>query len=131
MNRNERLCRRFAEIIGGTPGVAGGKCVATILRNRVKTTILKKRFRVTSSFSFESLSAATGRALCLGRVALLQKETDRFISSLVNQGIIVSSIHNEWQFEHPRLIYVNIEAVQNPLVFARKVRRALNLLETR
>jgi len=83
---------------------------------------------VISSFSFESLNAATGRALCLGRVALLQTETDRFIASLLKQSIIVSSIHNEWLFERPRLIYVNIEAVQNPLIFARKVRRALNLL---
>lgn len=128
MSRNERICGRFAKIIGGTPGFAGGKCVATISRNRVKATILKKRFMLTSSFSFESLNAVTGRALCLGRVALLQKETDRFIASLLKQDIIVSSIHNEWLFERPRLIYVNIEAVQTPLIFARKVRRALDLL---
>ncbi|WP_442956034.1 DUF1259 domain-containing protein [Paenibacillus sp. MMO-177] len=128
MSHNERLCRRFAEIIGGTPGFAGGKCVTTISRNRVKATILRKRFMVTSSFSFESLNAATGKALCLGRVALLQEETERFIASLIKQGIIVSSIHNEWLFDRPRLIYVNIEAVKNPLIFARKVRRALNLL---
>ncbi|ETT66737.1 hypothetical protein C172_06584 [Paenibacillus sp. FSL H8-457] len=58
----------------------------------------------------------------------MQKETDRFIASLLKQGIIVSSIHNEWLFERPRLIYVNIEAVQKPLIFARKIRRALDLL---
>jgi hypothetical protein len=121
------LCRQFANIIGGQPGFAGGKCVATIMRN-IRATILGKRFQVTSSFSFESKNNKTGRALCLGRIALLQREVDRFVSAIRNQGITVSSVHHEWLFDQPRLIYVNIEAVEKPLVFARKVRRALNQL---
>jgi hypothetical protein len=103
--RNDFLCQQFARIIGGQPGFAGGK-----------------------SFSFESLNSRTGRALCLGRVALLQREVNRFISVIRNQGITVSSVHSEWLFDRPNLIYVNIEAVEKPLVFARKVRRALNVI---
>lgn len=122
------LCRKFARIIDGQPGFAGGKCVATISRNQLNSTILGKRFRVTSSFSFESRNRATGKALCLGRVALLQRETQGFISALRKQGIIVSSVRNEWLFERPRLIYINMEAVENPLIFARKVRKALNII---
>lgn len=124
--QDELLCRRFAQIIGGQPGFAGGKCVATIVRNRLRVTILGKRFVVTSSFSFESRDNRTGRALCLGRVALVQSEVSRFIIAIRNQGIIVSSVHNEWLFDRPNLIYVNIETVERPLVFARKVRRALD-----
>jgi hypothetical protein len=125
--QDESLCRQFAKIIGAQSGFAGGKCVATIMRDQIRATILGKRFGVTSSFSFESKNKS-GRALCLGRVALLQKEVDRFISVIRNQGIRVSSVHNEWLFDHPRLIYINIEAVEKPLVFARKVRRGLNVL---
>jgi hypothetical protein len=121
--RNDLLCQQFARIIGGQPGFAGGKCVATINRNQIRATILGKRFGVTTSFSFESLNSRTGRALCLGRVVLLQREVNRFISFIRNQGIKVSSVHNEWLFDRPNLIYVNIEAVEKPLVFARKVRR--------
>jgi hypothetical protein len=80
---------------------------------------------VTSSFSFESLNKFSGTALCLGRVALLQREVEPFISAILEQGIIVSSIHNEWLFDNPHLIYVNIESVQEPLIFAKKVRKAL------
>lgn len=123
---DDLLCRQFAKIIGGQPGFAGGKCVATIMRDQIRATILGKRFRVTSSFSFESKNNKTGRALCLGRIALLQKEVDGFISVITNQGIKVSSVHNEWLFDHPRLIYLNIEIIEKPLVFARKVRRGLN-----
>ncbi|TQR46165.1 DUF1259 domain-containing protein [Paenibacillus popilliae] len=127
MSSEERLCRKFAMIIGGQPGFAGGKCVATISRQQIRAFILGKKFGVTSSFSFESLNKRTGRALCLGRVALLQQETNRFLSAIREQGILVSSVHSEWLFERPRLVYVNIEAVEKPLIFARKIRKALNL----
>ncbi|GGA34721.1 DUF1259 domain-containing protein [Psychrobacillus lasiicapitis] len=123
-SNDELICKEFARIIGGQEGFAGGKCVATINRNEIHAKILGKRFRVTSSFSFESRDNR-GQALCLGRVALLQKEVDSFVTSISKQGIIVSSIHNEWLFDNPNLIYVNIEADDDPLVFARKVRRAL------
>lgn len=123
------LCNRFSRIIGGQPGFAGGKCVSTINRNQIRATILGKRFRVTSSFSFESVDTRTGRALCLGRAAFLETEVNRFITAIRKQGILVSSIRNEWLFDSPRLIYINIEAVDKPLVFARKVRRALNAIQ--
>ncbi len=122
---DESICQQFARIIGGQEGFAGGKCVATINRDEIQVTILKKHFRVTTSFSFESRDNKTGKALCLGRVALLQKEVDRFVAAILKQGIIVSSIHNEWLFDKPNLIYVNIEDIADPLIFARKVRRAL------
>ncbi|MBZ5750011.1 DUF1259 domain-containing protein [Metabacillus rhizolycopersici] len=122
---NESICQQFARIIGGQEGFAGGKCVATINRDEIQVTIMGKRFRVTTSFSYESRDNKTGRALCLGRVALLQKEVDRFVAAIIEQGITVSSVHNEWLFDDPSLIYVNIEDVDDPLIFARKVRRAL------
>ncbi|MFF2458952.1 DUF1259 domain-containing protein [Peribacillus simplex] len=123
-SNDELICQKFARIIGGQEGFAGGKCVTTINRNEIKAKILGKRFRVTSSFSFESRDK-TGQALCLGRVALLQSEVENFVALILKQGIIVSSIHNEWLFDDPNLIYVNIEAVNDPLVFAKKVRNAL------
>lgn len=125
MTNDELICKEFARIIGGQEGFAGGKCVATINRNEIPAIILGKRFRVTSSFSFESKDNQTKQALCLGRVALLQNEVEHFVALIVKQGIIVSSIHNEWLFDNPNLIYVNIEAADDPLVFARKVRKAL------
>lgn len=128
MPNNGSLCERFSTIVGGQSGFAGGKCVSTINRNEIRGTILGKRFQVTSSFSFESLNEGTGKALCLGRAAFLEKEVNRFIKAIRNQGIKVSSVHNEWLFEQPRLIYINIEAVDKPLVFAKKVRRALNAI---
>ncbi|WP_160039682.1 MULTISPECIES: DUF1259 domain-containing protein [Paenibacillus] len=128
MPSSRSLCGQFSRIIGGQPGFAGGKCVSTINLNQIKATILGERFRVTSSFSFESFNKRTGRALCLGRAAFLEKEVNLFIAAIRNQGIKVTSVRNEWLFERPRLIYINIEAVDRPLAFARKVRRALDAI---
>ncbi|QRG69138.1 DUF1259 domain-containing protein [Brevibacillus choshinensis] len=130
MANNRALCEQFSSIIGGQPSFAGGKCVSTISRNQIKAFILGKKFRVTSSFSFESINRKTGRGLCLGRAAFLQKEVNRFISAIKKQGIKVTSVRNEWLFDQPRLIYINIEAVDQPLAFARKVRRALDEIKT-
>lgn len=128
MPNSGSLCAKFSRIIGGQPGFAGGKCVSTINRKRIRATILGKRFSVTSSFSFESLDERTGKALCVGRAAFLEKEVNPFITAIRKQGIKVTSVRNEWLFERPRLMYVNIEAVEKPLVFARKVRRALDAI---
>ncbi|PEL09249.1 DUF1259 domain-containing protein [Bacillus sp. AFS017336] len=126
VSNEELICKEFARIIGGQEGVAGGKCVATINRYELPVIILGKPFKVTSSFSFESRDKQPKKALCLGRVALLQNEVEKFVASITKQGIIVSSVHNEWLFDNPNLIYVNIEAVEDPLAFARKIRKALN-----
>ncbi len=71
----ELICQQFARIIGGQEGFAGGKCVATINRDEIRATILGKRFRVTSSFSFESRDNKTGRALCLEPGSALTKRS--------------------------------------------------------
>lgn len=82
---DELICQQFARIIGGQEGFAGGKCVATINRDEIQATILGKRFRVTTSFSFESRDNKTGRALCLGRVALLQRKLQNLLLQLLNK----------------------------------------------
>ncbi len=80
---DESICKMFAKIIGGQEGFDGGKCMVTIIRDDINVTILKKRFRVTTSFSFKSRDNS-GRALCLGRRVLLQKEVGGFVAALLN-----------------------------------------------
>ena len=89
--------------------------MATINQHKIKATILGKRFRITNSSSFKSRDNNTGRALCLGRVALLQK-VNRFIATILKRGIIVSSIHHEWLCDYLNLIYVNIKDIDDSLI---------------
>ena len=81
----EPISQQLARIISGQEGFVGGKCVATINQHKIKATILGKRFRITNSSSFKSRDNNTGRALCLGRVALLQKKSMDLLLQFLNK----------------------------------------------
>lgn len=128
------LCRRFAAILGATPSVVNGVCTATRVRNNIKPVILGKRSRsflaIPQAFTFESIGR-DGRALNLGETVILTAEINPFISRLRKHGIKVTALHNHWLFDKPNLWYIHFEKKEKPLVFAREVRDALNVLTTR
>jgi len=128
------LCRRFAAILGAQPQIINGVCTASRVRNDIRPVILGKRSRsfltLPQAFSFESIGR-DGRALCLGETVILSDEINPFITRLRRHGIKVTALHNHWLFTHPDLWYIHFEKVERPLVFARQVRDALNVLKTR
>lgn len=132
--RPSRLSREFSRILGATPSVVNGVCLATRSRTNIKARVLKRKARsfmfVPQAFSFESMDRQ-GRALCLGETVILQKEINPFVSRLRKHGIKVTAIHNHWLFDKPRLMYIHFESIDRPLQFARKVRNALNVLTNR
>lgn len=60
-----------------------------------------------------------------------REEVNTFLLAIRSQGVKVSSVHNEWLLDRHNLIYINIETVVKPLIFARKVRLALNMVAAR
>jgi hypothetical protein len=128
------LCRQFAAILRAEPQIINGVCTASAVRNNIKPVILGKRSRsfltIPQAFSFENIGR-DGRALCLGETVILTAEINPFISRLRRHGIIVTALHNHWLFARPNLWYIHFEKVERPLVFAREVRDALNVLTTR
>ncbi len=127
-----RLCNRFSAILGGTEHEITKGPVCFVTRNRrINATILGRR--TTSPlvryqlFSFESLDRS-GRALCLGETALFQNQANRLLSNLRKNGVIVTALHNHWLFENPRLMYIHWESIDNPIAFARKVKRSIAFL---
>ncbi|KKO55418.1 DUF1259 domain-containing protein [Paenibacillus sp. DMB20] len=128
------LCRRFAAILGANPQIINGVCTASRVRNNIKPVILGKRSKsflaIPQAFSFESIGRG-GRALCLGETVILTAEINPFISRLRKHNIKVTALHNHWLFDKPNLWYIHFEKKEQPLVFAREVRDALNVLTTR
>lgn len=126
----DRLCREFARIVDGSPSVVNGVCFIQKFRN-IRPTILGRRTRSLlvnpTFFTFENIDNR-GRALNLGETVILQREINPFISVLRKNGILVTALHNHWLFENPRLFYIHFESVENPIIFARKVRQALKVL---
>ncbi|MBA4493771.1 DUF1259 domain-containing protein [Paenactinomyces guangxiensis] len=130
MNALERLCNQFARIVDGQPSIFNGVCFIQKFRP-IRATILGQRTRsplvLPTFFTFESIDRR-GRALNLGETVILQQEINPFISALRRGGIIVTSLHNHWLFEQPRLMYIHFESVENPIIFARKAAAALRVL---
>jgi lipoate synthase len=128
------LCSRFAAILGAKPQIINGVCTASRVRNNIKPVILGKRSKsflaIPQAFSFENISK-DGRALCLGETVILTAEINRFISRLRKHNIKVTALHNHWLFDKPNLWYIHFEKKEQPLVFAREVRDALNVLTTK
>jgi hypothetical protein len=127
-----RLCDQFSTILGATEHEITKGPVCFVTRNRrVNAAILGRR--TTSPlvryqlFSFESLDKS-GRALCLGETALFQNQVNRLLSNLRNNGIKVTAVHNHWLFENPRLMYIHWESIDNPIEFAKKVKRSIAFL---
>lgn len=64
----------------------------------------------------------------MGETAVRQNQVNRLMSNLRNRGIRVTAVHNHWLNENPRLMYMHWEAVENPIVFARKTKEAIRFL---
>lgn len=127
----KRLCSEFGEILGGESSIEPGPvCFVTRLTN-LHETILGRRSRSPlvrmQMFSFESLDSSD-RALCLGETAVHQNQVNRLITNLRKHGIKVTSVHNHWLFENPRLMYMHWEAIMNPAVFARRTKESISFL---
>ncbi|SFJ71859.1 DUF1259 domain-containing protein [Thermoflavimicrobium dichotomicum] len=130
MSALRQLCNQFARIVNGQPSVMNGVCFIQKFRN-IDATILGRRTRsplvLPTFFSFESIDRQ-GRALNLGETVILQSEINPFISALRRGRIKITAFHNHWLFENPRLFYIHFQSVENPIIFARKVAKALKVL---
>lgn len=120
------LCDRLAKILGGT-GMSNDTCSITVKRN-LNATILGKPYDTEHEITIESLDKE-GNTLNTGEFTLLQSEVQKFIDAVRKQGFIVTALHNHWLFDKPRLMYLHLESVEPPLEFAKKLRRALDVLK--
>lgn len=50
------------------------------------------------------------------------------MSNLRKRGIKVTAVHNHWLNENPRLMYIHWESIDNPIEFAKKVKRSIAFL---
>jgi len=130
----EQTCRRFSAVLGGMHTAENGVCTVMKSRSNIKPIVLGRRAKsfllVPQMFTFESMTR-DGRALCSGETVVLSSEVNPLIQRLRRHGIIVTSVHNHWLFDRPRLLYMHWEAIDAPVAFARKTKDALSVLTTR
>ncbi|WP_128895067.1 DUF1259 domain-containing protein [Longirhabdus pacifica] len=126
----KKVCSKIATILGWTNlGVTAGFCdVAT--SNPFPLTISGRRATgapvTDTSFLNIGKPDRTGRSLIIGRIASSDRDLNRIISRLQKQNIPISTVSAPFIFVRPGLNYVRIEALDRPLDFAKRLRRALN-----
>lgn len=105
-----------------------GVCSVSIKRNlRVAIQGRPSRGVSMEEIMFESLDQ-NGIALNMAEVAILPEEVPLFTKKLVDQGIIISALHNHWIFTEPNILYIHFQSVEPPLTFAKKTAAALSVL---
>ena len=128
----KETCREFSRILDGSGSLdENGVCLVQkfrdidfkILGRRTESPLVLPQF-----FTFEDLDR-NGNALNLGETVLLQSEINPLLTELRQQDIIVTAVHNHWLFDEPRAMYMHFESIEPPLQFARKVRRAFEVLK--
>ncbi|MBU8683982.1 DUF1259 domain-containing protein [Bacillus haynesii] len=122
------LCRQIGHILNGEAHIEHGVCSVSIKRN-LRVTIQGRPSRGVGmeEIMFESLDQ-NGIALNMAEVAILPEEVPLFTKKLVDQGIIISALHNHWMFTEPNILYIHFQSVEPPLPFARKTAAALSVL---
>ncbi|KZE80013.1 DUF1259 domain-containing protein [Paenibacillus elgii] len=126
MKISKALCNRLATILGGK-GMSDGKSCSIMIERKLNATILGRPYQTEHEITIQSLK--NGTTLNTGEITLLQSEVQRFIDAARRRNFKVTAIHNHWLFEKPRLIYLHLENIENPIIFARKLRSALNVLK--
>jgi hypothetical protein len=124
------ICDQFASILQGESKMNHGVCSVSFLRNFTVTVQGRPSPSVVPvGISYESLDH-NGNALNLGEIAILEKEIPAIMHSIVQQGIIVSALHNHWLYTKPNILYLHIQSVEPPLTFAVKVANAFKKLSS-
>lgn len=126
MKISEALCKRLASILGGK-GMSDGKSCSIMIERKLNAKILGRNYETEHEITIQSLK--NGKTLNTGEITLLQSEVQRFNDAVRKRNLKVTAIHNHWLFDKPRLLYLHLESVENPIVFARKLRSALDVLK--
>ncbi|MDR4947121.1 DUF1259 domain-containing protein [Neobacillus cucumis] len=130
MNNFPSICEQFAKILNGKNTIKQDVCSVSLHRNFKVMVQGRLSGSVTpAEVMFESLDQS-GNALCMAEIAILEEEIPRFMYSIVQQGMIVSALHNHWLYTEPSIMYIHIQTIEPPLNFAKKMAHSFSFLSS-
>jgi hypothetical protein len=101
-----------------------------IPRNDLKVTV--DGVSTPTPFGFGGWLAMTkgdgGHDVMMGDLVLLQEEVNPVMSSLLDNGLEVTALHNHFFFEQPRIFYMHVMGHGTAADLARKTKPALDLI---
>ncbi|MBS4172852.1 DUF1259 domain-containing protein [Bacillus sp. FJAT-49736] len=125
----DTVCEQFAHILNGKHKKGNGSCSVAFKRPFEITMQGKKSSSILGvDVNFESLDS-NGNALNIAEVAILEEEIPAFTYTAIQQGIIISALHNHWLYTNPVIMYIHLQSVEPPLHFAQKMANCLSRLK--
>lgn len=129
MAKPDTLCKELASILGGKASSNNGICEVQVQRTDIDVTIMGVSSPAAAAHMFIFQRYANNqRALNLGDMVLVQDEVPQVIRELANRDITIAAVHNHWIFDDPHLIYVHVQAIMRPRVFAQRIAEVLAIL---
>jgi len=87
------------------------------------------RLAFTTWFSFAPMDQGKD-AMLMGDMVLLETELPGVEKRLTDDGINITAIHNHLLNEKPKIMYLHVDAMGDPLALSRKLKEALSLTTT-
>lgn len=97
------------------------------LKVRIGDLIIEPYLALTSWAAFSQLG---NHIMMMGDLVLLENEVDPIMSSLIENGVEVTGLHNHLLHESPRIMYLHIKGEGDPIKLAQSVKSALSLTTT-
>lgn len=116
------------EVLGrkGTPNPGGVQKYGfprSDLTVTVRGVAVKPALALGSWVAFKDMGS--GRAMMMGDLVLADTEVTTAIQALQTGGVEVTALHNHLLFESPRVMYLHVRALDDPVRIARTLRDAL------
>lgn len=128
---SEQDLETIKKIFSKEGSTAGGVLKFSFPRYDLKVKIgeipIEPDLALTSWVAFNHLGK---HSMLMGDLVLLEKEVEPVISSLLENRIEITGLHNHLLHEDPRIMYLHIKGEGDPIKLAQSVKKALSLTTT-
>jgi hypothetical protein len=100
------------------------------LRVTIDGVAIKPALALGSWVAFKRSAGAGSQAMAMGDLVLQESEVTPVLTKLQEMGVEQTALHNHLQRESPRVMYLHIEALGDPVKIAEAVHAALALTKT-
>jgi hypothetical protein len=115
------------KILGASGQTEDGVLVVRFPRSDIKVTIDGEPMPTALGFGGWTAWKSMGKdTMVMGDLVLLEKEVNPVISALQEANLQVTALHNHFLGEQPRIMYMHIGGMGDPLKMARGIRSALD-----
>lgn len=120
-----------AKILGFSGQMDEGAFVVRFGRSDIKVSIDGEPMPTALGFGSWTAWKDIGKdAMVMGDLVLLEKEVNPVISALEQANIQVTALHNHFFYEQPRIMFMHIGGMGDPVKMARGIRNALDKTAT-